>query len=148
MKCTKCGGEFKTRKLKGIEIDQCADCQAIWLDYNELDQLEDTVWAHDKLKGSLFFGTKPSTIHCPKCGIVMQKINYRFYDLELEICPVSCGFYLDANEEKRIMELIEKDKKANKRKIISEEEWLNSLKHLKSKSFFSKLKSFIKKEIT
>jgi Zn-finger nucleic acid-binding protein len=144
MKCTKCGGEFKTKKLKGIEIDQCSGCQSIWLDYNELDQLEDTVWDHDELKGSLFFGTQPSTIHCPKCGIMMQKIKYRFYDLELEICPDSCGFYLDANEEKRVLELIEKEKKATKRKIKSEEEWMNSLKRMKTRSFFSKLKSFMK----
>jgi Zn-finger nucleic acid-binding protein len=145
MKCTKCGGEFQTKQLKGIEIDQCSGCQSIWLDYNELDQLEDTVWDHDELKGSLFFGTKPSTIHCPKCGIIMQKINYRFYDLELEICPDSCGFYLDVNEEKRVLELIEKEKKATKRKIKAEEEWVNSLKRMKSSSFFGKLKSFMKK---
>lgn len=144
MKCTKCGGQFETKKLKGIEIDQCSTCQAIWLDYNELDQLEDTVWDHDELKGSLFFGAKPSTIQCPKCGILMQKINYRFYDLEIEACSNSCGYYLDANEENRILELIEKEKKASKRKIKSEEEWSNLLKRMKTKSFFSKLKSFMK----
>jgi Zn-finger nucleic acid-binding protein len=144
MKCTKCGGELKTKKLKGIEIDQCSSCQSIWLDINELDQLEDTIWDHDELKGSLFFGNQPSTIHCPKCGIIMQKIKYRFYDLEIEICPDSCGFYLDANEEKRVLELLEKEKKANKRKLKSEEEWANSLKRMKTRSFINKLKSFMK----
>jgi Zn-finger nucleic acid-binding protein len=144
MKCTKCGGEFQTKKLKGIEIDQCSNCNSIWLDYNELDQLEDTVWDHDELKGSLFYGTQPSSILCPKCGKMMQKINYRFYDLELEICPDSHGFYLDANEEKRILELIKKEKKATKRKFKSEEEWTNSLKRMKSRSFWSKLRTFMK----
>ena len=74
----------------------------------------------------------------------MQKINYRFYDLELEICPDSCGFYLDANEEKRVLELIKKEKKATKRKTKSEEEWTNSIKRMKTKSFWSKLKTFMK----
>lgn len=144
MKCTKCGGEFKTSIIKGIEMDQCSGCQNIWLDYNELDQLEDTVWDHDELKGSLFYGTQPSTVHCPKCGVLMNKINYRFYDLELEVCPDSCGFYLDANEEKRVLDLIEKEEKASKRKASAEEEWTKSLKRMKSVSFFSKLKSFMK----
>jgi predicted Zn-dependent peptidase len=63
----------------------------------------------------------------------------------LEICPDSCGFYLDVNEEKRVLELIEKEKKATKRKIKAEEEWVNSLKRMKSSSFFGKLKSFMKK---
>jgi Zn-finger nucleic acid-binding protein len=143
MKCTKCGGEFKTKELKSIEIDQCLSCQSIWLDNSELDQLEDSVWDQDGLKGSLFFGTQPSEIHCPKCGIIMKKIKYRFYDLEIEICPNSCGFYLDANEEKRILELIENDKNSYKRKIKAEDEWASSLKSMKSKSFFNKLKSFL-----
>ena len=144
MKCTKCDGEFQTKELKGIEIDQCSSCKSIWLDYNELDQLEDTVWDHDELKGSLFYGTKHSTINCPKCGRLMRRINYRFYDLELEICPDSCGFYLDANEEKRVLELIEKEKKATKRKIKSEEEWSKSLKRMKSPTFWGKLRTFMK----
>ncbi len=143
MKCTKCGGEFKTKELKGIEIDQCLKCNSIWLDDKELDQLEDTVWDQDELKGSLFFGDQPSKIHCPKCGIIMKKINYRFYDLELEICPNSCGFYLDSNEEKRILELIKNDKESYKRKIKAEEQWANSLRRMKSKSFFDKLKTFL-----
>jgi Zn-finger nucleic acid-binding protein len=144
MKCTKCDGEFKTEQFKGIEIDKCSSCQSIWLDYNELDQLEDTVWDQDELKGSLFLGTKPTTIHCPKCATMMQKIKYRFYDLELESCPNSCGYYLDAGEENRVLELIEKDEKATERKFKAEEEWGNSLKRMKSKSFFNKLKTFMK----
>jgi len=145
MKCTKCGGQFETKNFKGIEIDQCSSCQAIWLDYNELDQLEDTLWDHDELKGSLFFGTKPSLVHCPKCDSLMKIINYRFYDLEIEVCPDSCGFYLDANEQDRILVLIEKEKAASERKIKSEKEWSGILRHLKTKSFFDKLKSFIQK---
>jgi Zn-finger nucleic acid-binding protein len=145
MKCTKCGGEFKTKELKGIEIDQCLKCNSIWIDDKELDQLEDTVWDQDELKGSLFFGDQASEIHCPKCGIIMKKINYRFYDLELEICPNSCGFYLDSNEEKRILELINNDKESYKRKIKAEEQWAKSLRRMKSKSFFDKLKTFLEK---
>jgi Zn-finger nucleic acid-binding protein len=37
MKCTKCGGEFKTKELKGIEIDQCMNCNSIWLDSRSLN---------------------------------------------------------------------------------------------------------------
>ncbi|MCX6231052.1 MAG: zf-TFIIB domain-containing protein [Bacteroidetes bacterium] len=145
MKCSKCNGETKIEKFKGIEIDRCLNCKSIWLDYNELDQLEDTVLSDDELKGSLFFGTKPSSIVCPKCGTTMKVINYRFNDLELEVCPDSCGFYLDADEEKRILELMKNDKEAIKRKISAEEEWGKSLGRIKTKSFMDKVKSFLKK---
>lgn len=74
MKCTKCNGETKLEKFKGIEIDRCTNCKSIWLDYSEMDQLEDTIWKHDELKGSLFFGTKESNIKCPKCGINLKKM--------------------------------------------------------------------------
>jgi uncharacterized protein len=144
MKCTKCNGEFKTEMFRGIEIDRCTSCQSIWLDYDELDQLEDTVWPEDESKGSVFFGTRYSPIKCPKCGVVMKMINYRYYDLELELCLNSCGFYLDANEEKRILELIEKEKNDFNRKVKSEDEWAKSLIRMKTKSFLDKLKSFLK----
>jgi hypothetical protein len=145
MKCTKCNGETKLEKFKGIEIDRCTNCKSIWLDYSEMDQLEDTIWKHDELKGSLFYGTKESDIKCPKCGINLKKINYRFYDLELEYCPNECGFYLDNGEEKRVLELIKNEKKSTKRKFAAENDWSKLMSHIKSKSFLDKLKLAFKK---
>jgi uncharacterized protein len=142
MKCTKCGGEFKKDKFRGVVIDRCSECKSIWLDNNELEELEDSVWADDNSKGSLFLGTQPVTLKCPVCGTHMEKINYRFYDLELEICPNSDGFYLDAHEEERMVELLKQDKKADNRKTKEEEDWAQLISRMKSTTFFNKMKSF------
>jgi Zn-finger nucleic acid-binding protein len=72
----------------------------------------------------------------------MKKISYRFYDLELEICPGSDGFYLDAHEEERLVELLRQDKKADNRKTKAEDEWDHLITRMKSKAFFSRVKSF------
>jgi Zn-finger nucleic acid-binding protein len=143
MKCTKCNGILESGKLKGIPIDRCISCNSLWLSTKDLDLLENKLWDDDEVEGSLFFGKKPSSILCPICGVKMSKINYRFYDLELEFCPNYCGLYLDAGEEKRIIELIKNEKEENKRKKKAEEQWSESIIRMKSKSFFDRLMKFI-----
>ncbi|MFC2171673.1 zf-TFIIB domain-containing protein [Acidobacteriota bacterium] len=39
MKCPKCAGQLEIIRFEGIEIDKCADCQGIWLDSGELNDL-------------------------------------------------------------------------------------------------------------
>ena len=38
-RCGKCGGEMLPRGFRGVEIDVCADCDAVLLDPGELQQL-------------------------------------------------------------------------------------------------------------
>ena len=140
MKCPKCSGNLKEEKFEGILIDRCDSCQGIWLDEPELDQLEDVVWSDDELKCTLETHEKKSDLNCPKCLTPMVKFKYRYYDLEIDTCSKMHGFWLDNGEEKRVLELIKKEKSDFKRKINAEEEWSLTIKRLKSKSFFSKLK--------
>ena len=44
---------------------------------------------------------------CPKCGKSMTTFNYRWEELELEMCPEH-GFWLDKGEDDRITELMKK----------------------------------------
>lgn len=39
MKCPKCGGDLATLDYEGVQIDRCGDCNGIWLDNGELEQL-------------------------------------------------------------------------------------------------------------
>jgi len=64
MRCPKCGGHLKARKLHGIEFEMCEDCKGSWFDYGEVR----AILAHydkglvfrimDDLMGA--FGKKPS----------------------------------------------------------------------------------------
>jgi ribosomal protein L37AE/L43A len=38
-RCPKCGAELVMVSYKGIEIDKCSQCQGIWLDCGELEQV-------------------------------------------------------------------------------------------------------------
>lgn len=39
MRCPKCGGHLEALQQESVELDRCKDCQGIWLDAGELEQL-------------------------------------------------------------------------------------------------------------
>ena len=139
MKCPKCSSQLSTKTYRGIEVDQCDSCKGMWLDYDELDQLEDQAYSADELKGSLIVSDNPTKYPCPHCNTPLRRFQYRLNDLQLEYCENKHGFWLDADEEKRVLQLMKEREKAMKRKFKAEAEWDGTLKRLRSKSFMSKL---------
>ena len=145
MNCLRCDGELRVENYRGVEVDRCHTCGGMWLDYGELDQLEDTVFDKDELKGSLMFRSFDSKLVCPKCGGRMQLFNYRAYNLELDFCEQEHGVWLDAGEEKRVLELMKKQIKDLNRKAKAEKEWGDFLVKLRSPSFIDKAKGLFRK---
>ena len=39
MKCPRCDGTLKGRKVEGVSVDSCDKCGGVWLDSGELEQL-------------------------------------------------------------------------------------------------------------
>jgi hypothetical protein len=39
MKCPKCGADLASEQFHGITIDRCSECDGIWLDAGEIEQL-------------------------------------------------------------------------------------------------------------
>ena len=144
MICPSCKSPLTSKTYKGIEVDACFECEGMWLDFEELDQLEDTVFSSDDLKGTTIFATFPSKRACAKCGGPMKGFKYRYYDLELEVCEKQHGFWLDKGEEKRILELMKQEKDSLARKFDLEETWTKTLRGLKSKDFLSKLRDLFR----
>ena len=145
MKCPKCNCDLEKRPHEGIEeVDYCNQCKGMWLDFDELDQLEDRTFSEDGQKGSLMLSPKPTEYLCPHCQSKLLRFKYRFHDLELEYCENQHGFWLDEGEEHRILELMEARSKDMKRKFSAEVEWNNTIHQLKSKSFFTKMKGLFK----
>jgi Zn-finger nucleic acid-binding protein len=58
------------------------------------------------------------------------------HSLELEYCENGHGFWLDEDEERRVLELMEAREKDIRRKFDAEAEWYDTLNKLRSKSFF------------
>jgi len=117
----------------------------MWLDYGELDELEDTAFDQDEIKGSLMFRSFRGDLLCPKCQRPMQFFSYRATNMELDFCDQEHGVWLDAGEEKRVLEIMEQRIKDLNRKTKAEAEWAGFVRNLKSKSFSNKIKSLFKK---
>ena len=59
MNCPKCNADLVKKYYKGmIEVESCPNCRGMWLDFNELDKLEDVIFDDDPHKGSLSFSIK------------------------------------------------------------------------------------------
>ena len=140
MKCPKCDVHLETQNNRGVEVEACPSCKGIWLIPAELDQLEDEAFNNDANKGSLFVVSRETQLKCPVCSAALKRFNYRFYDLELDCCP-DHGFWLDKDEDNRILELMRGEEERVERKFGTEEAWASRMNHLRSPTFFSKLKN-------
>ena len=144
MNCPRCHAALSVEQYQGVEVDRCRSCKGMWLEYHELDQLEDKELDQDDLKGSLMFRSYQGDLHCPTCESGMQMFHYRAYDLELDFCPNEHGFWLDSGEEKRVLEIMKQRIKDLKRSGAAEQEWTKLLGRMKSRSFSDKLKGLFR----
>jgi hypothetical protein len=39
MKCPKCGADLRTEEYNGIQVDRCTECDGMWLDAGETEEL-------------------------------------------------------------------------------------------------------------
>ena len=54
MDCPKCATQLVKKSYKAMmEVECCPNCRGMWLDFDELDRLEDVAFEQDELKGSL-----------------------------------------------------------------------------------------------
>ncbi|MDP1548390.1 MAG: zf-TFIIB domain-containing protein [Anaerolineales bacterium] len=134
MNCPKCNSELVKKFYKGmIEVESCPHCRGMWLDFHELDQLEDIVFNRDEHKGSLVHFQIKTNYPCPHCGNGLDEFQYRLYDLKLDTCAENDhGFWLDAGEDERVMEIMQKRATEIQRKVNAEMEWKQMLKQMHS----------------
>jgi Zn-finger nucleic acid-binding protein len=132
MNCPKCPTELVKKYYKGmIEVDYCPNCRGMWLDFHELDRLEDVGFDDDSYKGSLVHHPTPTEFPCPVCAAHLQEFQYRLYDLRLDLCAEGQhGFWLDAGEDERVVEIMRRHNQQTHRKLDAEDQWKQTLKQL------------------
>lgn len=141
MKCPKCNSELTPTTRHKLKVNSCPSCRGMWLEHQELDQLEDEVFDFgEHAKGTLAVDLTPTTDKCPECGALLKKFRYRFYELEMELCENEHGYWLDHDEDTRVLELMKKEEKDLTNKLRAEDRWAAMLKHMRSRSFFSRLR--------
>jgi Zn-finger nucleic acid-binding protein len=131
MSCPKCTTNLVKKFYKGmIEVDYCPNCRGMWLDFDELDRLEDVAFDEDERKGSLIHRQTPTEFPCPHCENKLQEFQYRLYDLKLDFCTAKHGFWLDAGEDERVVAIMRQRAAEIHRKDDAEGEWKSTLKKL------------------
>ena len=146
VECPKCNVTLVPRMRHRIPVKYCESCNGMWLEYRELEELEDEVFDFgDRWKGTLVFKSTVTTDKCPDCAALLQKFKYRFYDLEMEYCPNRHGYWLESDEDTRVLELMRREETDLQRKLLAEEKWSKTLRHMRSPSFFSRLKDLFEK---
>jgi Zn-finger nucleic acid-binding protein len=141
MNCPDCNVALVNRKRDGIEMEICPSCSGMWLSRQELARLEDEVFDFgDDEKGSLMFGETPTTRKCPQCGKLMEGFQYRLCDLEMDFCTEGHGYWLDADEDKRVLELMKEEEQNLGRKVLAEDRFAAHLRYLRSGSFMDRIR--------
>ena len=132
MNCPKCNTELAKKYYKGmIEVDSCPNCRGMWLDFNELDKLEDVAFDDDSRKGSLIHHQAKTEFPCPHCGAAMDEFQYRLHDLRLDYCAENDhGFWLDAGEDERVIAAMNQRAQDIQRKTSAESDWRQTLKDM------------------
>jgi Zn-finger nucleic acid-binding protein len=148
MKCPHCNVDLAHAKHSGIDVEYCQSCKGMWLNCQELEQLEDEVFDFgDDEKGSLMLGSTATNSKCPQCGKLLREFQYRLYDLEMDYCEDGHGYWLTEDEDKRVLELMKKEEKDLGRKVLAEDRWAAHLQYLRSGSFMDKVRDLIRQAI-
>jgi Zn-finger nucleic acid-binding protein len=58
----------------------------------------------------------------------------------MEFCPNQHGYWLDDDEDTKVLELMQKEEEHLQRKLLAEDKWAGMLRHMHSRSFFDRLK--------
>jgi Zn-finger nucleic acid-binding protein len=144
MNCPNCNVALVEQKRDRIDMEVCPSCNGMWLTAHELTELEDEVFDFgDDEKGSLMFGAAPATRKCPECAKPMQSFQYRLYDLEMDFCAESHGYWLEADEDRRVLELMKKEEANLGRKVLAEDRFAAHLRYLRSGSVMDRVRDLV-----
>ena len=138
MNCPRCDVALDEKKLKDIEVDHCPQCKGLWLDFHELDELEDHSMHDDDNKGMVESARQESDISCPHCQEVMETFNYRAHNLPIDHCKNQCGYWLDEGEEKKVLDIMKQRIQDLKRSSSAQDSWAKFMERGGTRSFLSK----------
>ncbi|MGH8279654.1 MAG: zf-TFIIB domain-containing protein [Gammaproteobacteria bacterium] len=145
MKCPKCNVELVTGARHKVPVSYCPSCNGMWMSAKELDELENEAFdLGEDEKGMLVYSPEQTGAQCPECSAPMQRFNYHAYALEMDFCPNQHGYWLDAGEDTRVLELMKQEEKGFKRSVRADMQWTRTLQHMRSGSFLEKLKNLFR----
>ena len=104
MHCIRCGGEMEKRSERGVLLDHCRPCNAVWLDAGELESLElgvarsaGDLEVQRRSEDAREAARTVSTIGlCPRCQRALETRGV--HGVEIDQCRHCGGIFLDHGE--------------------------------------------------
>ena len=125
MKCPNCKKELSEKiKIGDVKIDRCAKCGGLWFEKDELRLAKDKKepearwidieikdkslnWFHfDLWKDKVKFKIKKAIKFCPTDEIPLYQVNYGDTSIEIDVCGICFGIWLDKGEFKKIIDYV------------------------------------------
>ena len=112
----------KTVYEEQIEVDQCPSCAGMWLDYGDLEAIQDST-EHDysdELESipnyfdhayEFALAKNERAYYCPRCANEMEKREYGYCSqIMIDLCPSCRGVWLHKDEIKELEIFFEKSR--------------------------------------
>ena len=122
MKCPKCKKELSEKiKIGDAKIDRCPQCGGLWFEKDELRLAKDKKapearwidveikdksinwFQFDFWKDKIKFKVKKGMKYCPIDEISLYQVNYGETPIEIDVCGICSGIWLDKGEFKKIV---------------------------------------------
>ena len=145
MKCPRCSVDLVPAVRHKIAVQSCPSCNGMWFECKELEQLEDEVFDFgEHAKGTLVPSSTPTALKCPVCAAPLGRFAYRFYALEMEFCEHGHGYWLEADEDSRVLELMKQEEKDLQRKLRAEDRWAATLRRMRSRTLLDRMRELFR----
>jgi uncharacterized protein len=116
MKCPVDQTHLQKAIFQQLEVDYCPTCLGMWFDEDELRQAKDKkdeelqwldvdIWQD---KGQMKI-SKDGKL-CPSCRLPMYAVMYGDSDIEIDLCNICRGVWLDHGEFRKIVKYLQKKK--------------------------------------
>lgn len=114
MNCPLCKIKLNQAILANVEVDYCPQCLGLWFEQDELRMAKDEkdkelnwldidLW-QDKGKFRIGRQLKP----CPACRLPLYQVGYDKSKIEVDVCNVCFGVWLDRGEFRAIIDYLKK----------------------------------------
>jgi Zn-finger nucleic acid-binding protein len=116
--CPRCEAALRSGEIEGVQIDECAACQGIWFEKDELQQARDAsdpdlAWMDFEMwKDEDQFDISQGALRCPTCDTAMAAVKYGDTGVEVDYCTHCQGVWLDGSEFEGIVNALEAESAA------------------------------------
>ncbi len=110
MECPKDRGTLEDVVYEGnVRVDRCPQCRGMWLDEDELEAIENTIYdtalleassmETEELAEAMAKHKADPPLKCPRCAGEMARREYGYCSMVLiDTCPSCLGVWLDGGE--------------------------------------------------